>query len=132
MIELKNVVKVYNADDTSVKALDNISIKIDDGEYIAVMGRSGSGKSTLLNIIGGMEKVTSGQYFCNEKEISSLTIKELDLFRKNNISFIFQNYFLINSYTVSENIEVPLIAKGIPAKKRKNIVDEMMKKNRNK
>lgn len=124
MIELKNVVKVYNADDTSVKALDNISIKIDDGEYIAVMGRSGSGKSTLLNIIGGMEKVTSGQYFCNEKEISSLTIKELDLFRKNNISFIFQNYFLINSYTVSENIEVPLIAKGIPAKKRKNIVDE--------
>ena len=127
MIELKNVVKVYNADDTSVKALDNISIKIDDGEYIAVMGRSGSGKSTLLNIIGGMEKVTSGQYFCNEKEISSLTIKELDLFRKNNISFIFQNYFLINSYTVSENIEVPLIAKGIPAKKRKNIVDEMMK-----
>lgn len=129
MIELKNVVKVYNADDTSVKALDNISIKIDDGEYIAVMGRSGSGKSTLLNIIGGMEKVTSGQYFCNEKEISSLTIKELDLFRKNNISFIFQNYFLINSYTVSENIEVPLIAKGIPAKKRKNIVDEMMKKN---
>lgn len=128
MIELKNVVKVYNADDTSVKALDNISIKIDDGEYIAVMGRSGSGKSTLLNIIGGMEKVTSGQYFCNEKEISSLTIKELDLFRKNNISFIFQNYFLINSYTVSENIEVPLIAKGIPAKKRKNIVDEMMKK----
>lgn len=129
MIELKNVVKVYNADDTSVKALDNISIKIDDGEYIAVMGRSGSGKSTLLNIIGGMEKVTSGQYFCNEKEISSLTIKELDLFRKNNISFIFQNYFLINSYTVSENIEVPLIAKGIPAKKRKNIVDEMMEKN---
>lgn len=128
MIELKNVVKVYNADDTSVKALDNISIKIDDGEYIAVMGRSGSGKSTLLNIIGGMEKVTSGQYFCNEKEISSLTIKELDLFRKNNISFIFQNYFLINSYTVSENIEVPLIAKGIPAKKRKNIVDEMMEK----
>ena len=116
MIELKNVVKVYNADDTSVKALDNISIKIDDGEYIAVMGRSGSGKSTLLNIIGGMEKVTSGQYFCNEKEISSLTIKELDLFRKNNISFIFQNYFLINSYTVSENIEVP------------NIVDEIMKK----
>lgn len=128
MIELKNVVKVYNADDTSVKALDNISVKIDDGEYIAVMGRSGSGKSTLLNIIGGMEKVTSGQYFCNEKEISSLTIKELDLFRKNNISFIFQNYFLINSYTVSENIEVPLIAKGIPAKKRKNIVDEMMEK----
>lgn len=128
MIELKNVVKVYNADDTSVKALDNISIKIDDGEYIAVIGRSGSGKSTLLNIIGGMEKVTSGQYFCNEKEISSLTIKELDLFRKNNISFIFQNYFLINSYTVSENIEVPLIAKGIPAKKRKNIVDEMMEK----
>ena len=127
-MNLKNVVKVYNADDTSVKALDNISIKIDDGEYIAVMGRSGSGKSTLLNIIGGMEKVTSGQYFCNEKEISSLTIKELDLFRKNNISFIFQNYFLINSYTVSENIEVPLIAKGIPAKKRKNIVDEMMKK----
>ncbi|WP_440286681.1 ABC transporter ATP-binding protein, partial [Eshraghiella crossota] len=128
MIELKNVVKVYNADDTSVKALDNISIKIDDGEYIAVMGRSGSGKSTLLNIIGGMEKVSSGQYFCNEKEISSLTIKELDLFRKNNISFVFQNYFLINTYTVSENIEVPLIAKGIPAKKRKNIVDEMMKK----
>ena len=128
MIELKNVVKVYNADDTSVKALDNISIKIDDGEYIAVMGRSGSGKSTLLNIIGGMEKVSSGQYFFNEKEISSLTIKELDLFRKNNIRFVFQNYFLINTYTVSENIEVPLIAKGIPAKKRKNIVDEMMKK----
>ena len=127
-LEVKDLKKSYGEGGGYVQVLKGITAGVEKGEMCVIQGTSGSGKSTLLNIIGGMEKVTSGQYFCNEKEISSLTIKELDLFRKNNISFIFQNYFLINSYTVSENIEVPLIAKGIPAKKRKNIVDEMMKK----
>ncbi len=92
------------------------------------MGRSGSGKSTLLNIIGGMEKVTSGNYWCDGKEISSLSVKELDLFRRDNVSFVFQNYFLINSHTVYENVEVPLIAKGVPSRQRKSIVNEMLEK----
>lgn len=128
MIELKNVIKEYTADDTRVRALDNLSVKINDGEYVAVMGRSGSGKSTLLNIIGGMEKVTSGNYWCDGREISSLSVRELDLFRRDNVSFVFQNYFLINSHTVYENVEVPLIAKGIPSKRRKAIVNEMLEK----
>ncbi len=128
MIELRQITKEYNTEDTKVVALDNVSLKIDDGEYVGVMGRSGSGKTTLLNIISGMETVTSGQLLCDGKDITAMSVRELDAFRKNNISYIFQNYLLINSYTVYENIEVPLIAKNIPSKIRREIVGEMMEK----
>ena len=102
MIELRQITKEYNTEDTKVVALDNVSLKIDDGEYVGVMGRSGSGKTTLLNIISGMETVTSGQLLCDGKDITAMSVRELDAFRKNNISYIFQNYLLINSYTVYE------------------------------
>ena len=83
------------------------------------MGRSGSGKSTLLHILGGMDSVTSGQYLWDDKDISGLDVKGLEKFRKEHVSFVFQNYMLMNSYTVFENIEVPLIARGVKAKQRK-------------
>ena len=90
------------------------------------MGRSGSGKSTLLHILGGMDSVTSGQYLWDDKDISGLDVKGLEKFRKEHVSFVFQNYMLMNSYTVFENIEVPLIARGVKAKQRKETVEKYM------
>ena len=113
MIELRNIVKEYNTENMVTRALDGLDLTLDNGEYVAVMGRSGSGKSTLLHILGGMDRATSGQYLWDGREISGLDAKELEKFRKEHISFVFQNYMLMNSYTVFENIEVPLIARGV-------------------
>lgn len=119
MIKLTDVKKAYKSGNTVYPALNGISLTIDDGEYTAIVGTSGSGKSTLLNIIGGMDTVTEGQYFYNDKEISKLKPHELHLFRKNNVSFIFQRFALLNQYSVYENVEIPLLAKGVPKKERK-------------
>ena len=126
MIELRNIVKEYNTENMVTRALDGLDLTLDNGEYVAVMGRSGSGKSTLLHILGGMDRATSGQYLWDGREISGLDAKELEKFRKEHVSFVFQNYMLMNSYTVFENIEVPLIARGVKAKQRKETVEKYM------
>lgn len=126
MIELKNVCKVYKYGDEITKAVNNVSLRIDDGEFIAVMGSSGSGKSTLLNIIGCMDIMDSGEYILNGIEINNKKVKELHEIRKSNISFVFQNFALLNHYTVYENVEVPLLAKRIGKKEREKIVKEKL------
>lgn len=126
MIILKDVIKIYNSGESATKALDGISVTIEDGELIAVMGTSGSGKSTLINIIGGMDVLTSGSYIYNDIEVSSMKPTGLHNFRKNNISFVFQHFALLNHYTVFENVEVPLRAKGIGRGKRKTIIMEKL------
>lgn len=126
MIELRNIVKEYNTENMVTRALDGLDLTLDNGEYVAVMGCSGSGKSTLLHILGGMDRATSGQYLWDGREISGLDAKELEKFRKEHVSFVFQNYMLMNSYTVFENIEVPLIARGVKAKQRKETVEKYM------
>lgn len=126
MIELENVTKQYHSEGVTVDALRGITLHIDAGEYITIMGQSGSGKSTLLHILGAMDQVTGGSYRYNDITVSSLSVKEEDRFRKSHVSFVFQNYALMKYYTVFENVEVPLLAKGIRKKERKRIIEETL------
>lgn len=128
MIRIRNLKKIYETDGISTNALNGINLEITKGEFVAIMGASGSGKTTLLNIIGGMDRPTSGEYFFDNVEIHNMSVNELHLFRKNNISFVFQSFELMKYYTVFENVEMPLIAKNIKKKLRKKIVDEVLEK----
>lgn len=126
MIRLKDLVKEYKAEDVVTRALDGVSLELNDGEYVAIMGTSGSGKSTLLNILGGMDTATSGEYKFDELVVSDMNMAKLHEFRKEHVSFVFQNFALINQYTVFENVELPLIARGVPSKERKQIVEKAL------
>lgn len=127
MIKLENVTKIYGKDGSKTVALDGVNLDIKDGEMVAIMGPSGSGKSTMLNIIGAMDDLTDGKYFFGDEEVSSLRGNKLHEFRKNNISFVFQNFALMNNYTVFENVELPLLSKRLSSRKRKEIVNEKLK-----
>ena len=105
-IEFKNVVKEYKMGDVVIKALDNTNFGIDKGELVAIVGPSGAGKTTTLNILGGMDRATSGSVFVNEKEITSLTNKQLIQYRRNDIGFVFQFYNLVQNLTAKENVEL--------------------------
>ena len=108
MIEMKNIYKSFGKDHNERKIFENFSFTISKGDMVAIMGKSGSGKSTLLNIIGGLESIDKGTYLFNGKDVSRFSEKELLKFRRNNISFIFQNFALINEYSVMDNILLPL------------------------
>lgn len=122
MIEFKDVVKIYKGTGYETKALDNINLKIEEGDFVAIMGTSGSGKSTMLNILGCMDTATQGTYILDEINVSKLSNAKLNNIRKEKISFIFQNFALMKEYTVYENVEMPLLARNVPKRKRKNIV----------
>lgn len=129
MIVLEKIGKVYKGTGCEYPALHEVSLKIEEGEMVAIMGASGSGKTTLLNIIGGMDRQTSGAYFCDGIEVSALNDGQLHKFRKEHVSFIFQHFELIDYYTVYENVEIPLLARNMPRKKRResimNSLEEM-------
>ena len=126
MITINNISKIYEGDDYRVAALDTISLKIEEGEYVAVMGPSGSGKTTLLNIIGCMDSPTQGDYYLREKNVSEMSGKELTNIRKKYVSFVFQNFALMPDYTAYENIEVPLLARNVHRKERKERIIKTM------
>ena len=105
-IEFKDVVKEYKMGDVVIKALDNTNFSIDKGELVAIVGPSGAGKTTTLNILGGMDRATSGTVLVNEKEITSLTNKQLIQYRRNDIGFVFQFYNLVQNLTAKENVEL--------------------------
>lgn len=126
MIQLRDIKKTYKLNDGEFNALDGVSLDIEDGEMLAVMGASGSGKSTLLNIIGGMDKPTDGEYKYNDIVVSDMGNTKLHNFRRDTVSFVFQQFALMNRYTIYENVEMPLIAKHISKSKRKEIVREKL------
>lgn len=128
MIRLDKITKIYDAKVENKKVLDEVSLTIDNGEFVAIMGPSGSGKSTLLNIIGCMDSVTDGSYYVDDIEVSRLNKSDIHRFRKKNIGFVFQHFVLMDYYTAYENIELPLLANNIRRKDRKRIINEQLKK----
>ena len=108
MIEMKNIYKSFGKDHNERKLFEDFSFKISKGDMVAIMGKSGSGKTTLLNIIGGLESIDKGTYLYNGKDVSKFSEKELLDFRRKNISYIFQNFALINEYSIMDNILLPL------------------------
>jgi len=126
MIQTKELRKVYLAEDVETTALNDVSLEIKEGEFVAVMGPSGCGKSTLLNLIGLLDTPTSGQYLFLEKDVSRLAERERARFRKGNIGFVFQSFNLIDELTVAENIELPLLYLRVPAAKRREMVEVVL------
>ena len=122
MITLNNVKKTYSVGENKTLAVNGISTTIEQGEFVSIMGASGSGKSTLLNVIGCMDTLSEGEYFYNDVPVHNLKGSKLHKFRKNHVSFVFQNFALMNHYTVYENVEFPLLVKNVPRKERKKIV----------
>lgn len=113
MLRADKLIKVYGEEPNIVKALDDVSIDINEGEFIAIIGTSGSGKSTLLNMLGGLDRPTSGDVYILEKKLSDMKDEELTIFRRRNIGFIFQNYNLVPILNVYENIVLTIELDGV-------------------
>ena len=128
LVELKDVYKIYHMGDTEIHALDGISLTIDKGEFVAIVGQSGSGKSTCMNIIGCLDVATKGQYLLNDKDISNYTDDELAEVRNKMLGFIFQQYNLIPKLTVLENVELPLLYGGYSDKEQRERAMASLKK----
>lgn len=122
MIELKQIAKEYRSDAVVTPALSDIDLKMEAGEFIAIMGASGSGKTTLLNIIGCMDAPTAGTYLFDGRDLSHAKEKQLSSIRGRRIAFVFQHFALIDDYTVFENVEVPLLKQAMSRAERKKRV----------
>ncbi len=118
LIEINEMCKIYNPGENEVKALDNVTVQIGKKEFVAIIGQSGSGKSTLMNMLGCLDVPTSGSYHLRGKDVSSLTDDELSDIRNMEIGFVFQGFNLIQNLTAFENVELPLIYRGIGKKER--------------
>lgn len=126
-IRLENICKVYSGTGYKVDALNNINLDINKGEMLAIMGASGSGKSTLLNIIGCIDHPTSGRYIFREKNMTELKEKEIAKYRNKVFGFVLQDFALIERYSVSKNIRIPMIYSGVGIKEQKKRTIEMLK-----
>ena len=127
LVEVKDICKVYNPGENEVRALDHVSLSIEKGEFVAIIGQSGSGKSTLMNMLGCLDVPTSGKYYLNGKDVSTLTDDEQSDIRNREIGFIFQGFNLISNLTAQENVELPLIYRGVPKKERDRLAVESLK-----
>ena len=126
MIQLTDIKKVFRTDEVETWAINNVSLKVNKGEFVAIMGPSGCGKSTLLNILGLLDAPTDGTYILDGRDVSRMTEPERINVRKGIIGFVFQSFNLIDELTVEENIELPLLYMGIPQKERRTRVCEVM------
>ena len=118
LIEIQEMCKIYNPGENEVRALDHVNLTINKNEYVAIIGQSGSGKSTLMNMLGCLDVPTSGTYILNGQDVSGLTDDELSDIRNREIGFIFQGFNLIAGLTALENVELPLIYRGVGKKER--------------
>jgi len=121
LVKIRAMSKVYNPGENEVWALDHISLDIFPGEYVAIIGHSGSGKSTLMNMIGCLDHPTDGEYYLNGKDVDGLSDNELSVIRNEEIGFIFQGFNLISNLTAIENVEVPLIYRGMAKVERREL-----------
>jgi putative ABC transport system ATP-binding protein len=128
LIEIRDLTKVYEMGDSQVRALDGVSVDVERGDFLAIMGPSGSGKSTLMNLIGCLDSPSSGTYLLNNQEVSLLDDDELARIRNREIGFVFQTFNLLARTTALENVEVPLIYAGIPRAERRRKAHEMLER----
>lgn len=128
MIKTEKLSMLFTTEDVQTKALNEVSLEIGEGEFVAIMGPSGCGKSTLLNILGTLDSPTSGKYYFHDKEINRMSESQLTSFRKGNIGFVFQSFNLIDELTVYENVELPLVYLNNKSSERKKKVMEVLER----
>ncbi len=127
LIEVKNAIKTYYMGEESLNALNNVSLSIEEGEFVAIMGTSGSGKSTFMNMIGTLDKPNSGSYYLDGVDVFSLNPDELSEIRNLKLGFVFQGFNLISRTTALDNVELPMIYKGVPEEERHKKAREVLK-----
>ena len=128
LVEVKDICKIYNPGENEVKALNHVSLTIDENEFVAIIGQSGSGKSTLMNMLGCLDTPTSGNYFLHGQDVSHMSDNELSDVRNKEIGFIFQGFNLIAGLTALENVELPLIYRGVGKRERLRLADTALDK----
>lgn len=128
LIQLNNIIKSYQNGDQELNVLKGIDLTVYEGEFLTIMGPSGSGKSTLMNIIGLLDRPTSGDYSLNGKQVEELKEKELARVRNEEIGFVFQQFFLLSKLSALQNVELPLIYAGVGASKRRQLAKQFLEK----
>ncbi|CYV36667.1 TPA: ABC transporter ATP-binding protein [Streptococcus suis] len=128
LIRLTNINKSYKNGDQELRVLKDIDLEVEEGEFLAIMGPSGSGKSTLMNIIGLLDRSSSGNYWLEGEEVSQLSEKKLAQVRNDQIGFVFQQFFLLSKLNALQNVELPLIYAGVPANQRKKLAKRYLEK----
>ncbi|MEM5780301.1 MAG: ABC transporter ATP-binding protein, partial [Lawsonibacter sp.] len=127
LIDIRDLYKIYNeGKESEVRALDGVSLQIDKGEFVAIVGQSGSGKSTLMNVLGCLDIPTYGEYYLNSIDVTSLSDRELARIRNREIGFIFQGYNLIQELNAVENVMLPLIYRGVSVWDREDMAMEAL------
>lgn len=127
LIRVEDLCKIYNPGENEVRALDHVNLEIKKGEFVAIIGQSGSGKSTFMNMLGCLDVPTSGRYFLNGTDVSTMKDNQLSVVRNREIGFIFQGFNLIANLNAVENVELPLIYRGIDRKTRHRLAVESLK-----
>lgn len=128
LVDVQDICKVYNPGENEVWALDHVSVQIHEKEFVAIIGQSGSGKSTLMNMLGCLDVPTSGTYMLHGQDVSHMSDDELSDIRNKEIGFIFQGFNLIQNLTALENVELPLIYRGVSKKERMELAREALRK----
>ncbi|WP_341665008.1 ABC transporter ATP-binding protein [Vibrio sp.] len=127
LVNLNHICKYYSSGDTEVRALDGVSLNIAQGEFLSILGPSGSGKSTLMNILGCLDKPTQGSYDLDGQNVASLTSNQLAEIRNHKVGFVFQSFNLLEYATALDNVALPLVYSGVPAKERKRRASELLR-----
>ncbi len=128
LVEVRDICKIYNPGENEVRALDHVDVVIEENEFVAIIGHSGSGKSTLMNMLGCLDVPTSGSYFLHGQDVSSMSDDELSDIRNKEIGFIFQGFNLIPNLTAEENVELPLIYRGVGRRQRRELAQKALQK----